>query len=451
LTGRFAGGIFHLESAILRKQSNLFYEENHMKASTKFLILALALLMTVMVVGSVAAQDASAETPEPTATFVPAQEGTLTIWADEQRIPPLTTLGESFTEQYGVPIQIQQMGFGDVRNNLILGGPAGEGPDIIVGAHDWLGQLSANGLLSPIELPEDVAANFNPVALQAFTYDGQLLGVPYAIEAIAVYYNTDIVEEVPATWEELTALAEQVVADGKAERGLAIPNSTGDPYHHYPLFTGFGAYVFGRDAEGSYNPEDVGLDNEGGVKAMQEIDRLVKADVLNAAVDYGAAQSLFQDGKLAMWITGPWALGDLRSSGVPFGVAPIPTMEETPRPFSGVQGFMINSFSPNLLLAQAFLTEFVATDEGMQLLYEADPRTPVWTPLVETLDNPELKAFAEAAANADPMPAIPQMSAVWNAWGNAVNLIYQQQADPETAIQDAAQAIRDEIAKGSGS
>lgn len=392
---------------------------------------------------SVFAQDA---TPEPTPTFAPSAEGTLTIWSDADRFPAIEALGQAFTEEYGIPVRIQTMAFGDVRNNLQLAAPVGEGPDIIIGAHDWIGQLYSNGLIAPIELSEDLLANFDPVALRAFTYDGQLVGLPYLIEGVGLYYNTDLVPELPATWAETTDLAEQLVADGEAERGIAIPNGSGDPYHHYPIFTGFGGYVFGLDDQGSYNPDDVGLDSEGGIAAMQEIDRLVKADVLNAAVDYGVAESLFHDGDLAMWITGPWALNGIRESGVPYAVAAIPTMTEEPRPFVGSQGFMINSFSVNALLAQAFLSDFVATDNGMQLLYDAVPFIPAWTPLADSIDDADLAAFSGAIANGDPLPAIPAMNAVWSAWGNAISLVYQQTADPAEAITEAAAAIREQIA-----
>jgi maltose-binding protein MalE len=418
---------------------------------TRYLLISLLTLIVAIFLGVQAptatwAQDATA-TPAPTATFVPSTEGTLTIWSDAGRLPALEALGEAFTEAYSVPVRIQTMGFGDVRNNLQLGGPAGEGPDIIVGAHDWLGQLYGNGLIAPLEVSDELLANLDPVAVRAFTYDGQLLGLPYSTEAIGVYYNTDLVPELPGTWAEMVELSQQLVEEGNAERGLAIPNGTGDPYHHAPLFTGFGGYVFGLDAAGNYNPEDVGLDSEGGIAAMQELNRLVEADVLNPAVDYGVAENLFHEGKLAIWITGPWALGGIRESGVPYAVAPIPTMSDTPRPFVGSQGFMINAFSVNQLLAQAFLTEFVATDEGMQLLYDAVPFIPAWTPLRETIDDQDLVAFADVVANGDPMPAIPEMSAVWTAWGNAITLVYQGQADPETAIREAADAIRAEIAR----
>ncbi len=408
-----------------------------------FLLLALVLLSVPL---AAFAQEA---TPEPTAAFVPSVEGTLTIWSDADRLEALESLGSAFTEQYGVPVRVQTMGFGDIRNNLQLGGPVGEGPDIIIGAHDWIGQLYTNGLIAPVELSEELRANFDPVALRAFTYDGQLVGLPYAVEGIGLYYNTDLIPELPATWAETIELAQQLVADGTVERGIAIPNGGGDPYHHYPLFTGFGGYVFGVDEEGNYNPDDVGLDSEGGLAAVAELDRLVKADVLNPAVDYGVAESLFHEGDLAMWITGPWALNGMRESGVPYAVAPIPTMTQEPRPFVGSQGFMVNAFGLNQLLAQAFLTEFIATDQGMQLLYDAVPVIPAWTPLAETIDDADLANFSTAIANGDPLPAIPEMNAVWTAWGNAITLIYQQQADPAEAITEAATAIREQIAQAS--
>src|SRR5688572_20829071 len=129
-----------------------------------------ALLILAVVAFGIAAPKAAAQdptaTPAPTQTFVPSAEGTLTIWSDAGRLPALEALGARFTEEYGIPVRIQTMGFGDVRNNLQIGGPAGEGPDILVGGHDWLGQLVTNGLILPIEMSPELVANFDPVAVR---------------------------------------------------------------------------------------------------------------------------------------------------------------------------------------------------------------------------------------------------------------------------------------------
>jgi maltose-binding protein MalE len=385
------------------------------------------------------------ETAEPSPTPPPgAEEGTLVIWADELRAPVFTEIGQRFTEEFTVPVQVYQLAFGDIRDNLVLRGPAGEGPDIIVGAHDWLGQLATSGVVAPMELPAGMENSFDPVALQAFTYEGTLYGVPYASEAIALYYNADLVETPPTTWDELKDTARQLQDAGDVEQGYCLQQ--GDPYHSYPILSGHGGYIFGRDAEtDAYNPQDVGLDSEGGIAYANELSDLVQEGLLRPDIDYGACLTMMTEGRAAFWITGPWALVDFEASGINFGVAPIPEMDETARPFIGVQGMMVNAFAPNLVLAQTFLTEFMATDEAMQSLFDADPRPPVWTATAEGVEDENVQAFIQSAGNGDPMPAIPEMSAVWGAWADAINLIFQQQGDPEENIRNAAETIRSSI------
>ncbi|MCC7205799.1 MAG: maltose ABC transporter substrate-binding protein [Anaerolineae bacterium] len=407
--------------------------------------MAFALLLSALALGApVSAQDPTA-TPEPSPTPLPAEEGTLTIWADQNRLPPLEALGKSFEEQYGIPVRIQQMGFGDIRNNFNIAAPAGEGPDIIIGAHDWIGQLYSNGLLAEIELPEDLAANFNPAALRAFTYDGKLVGLPYAVEAVGMFYNKDLVETPPTTWDEVAEVGMKLVEEGKAEQAFGIPP---DSYHHYPFFTSYGGYVFGTDEMGGYNPDDVGLDSPGQLAAGEKLAEFVAEGAVRDGVDYGRQQELFTTGQMPFWFTGPWALAALRDSDVNYGVAPIPSGTEAGRPFLGAQGFMVNAFSPNLQLALSLLTEFAATDETMLAMFEADPRPPAMTTALEQLEDEDIVAFAQVAENADPMPAIPQMNSVWSAWDNARALVYSQQGNADDLYKEAAAAVRELIASG---
>lgn len=410
----------------------------------KFFRFSLLLAIVAMLAGTVApafAQDPTATPFEP----VPSEEGVLTIWINLERVAVIEEIGKEFEAKYGVPVRIQTMGFGDVRNNFNIAAPAGEGPDIIIGAHDWIGQLYSNGLLAPIELSDELKAKFDPVSLDGFTYEGKLVGLPYQTEAVAVYYNKDLMPDgVPATWAETVDLAKKLVADGKAEAGLGL---NPDYYHNHALFTGFGGGVFGRDEVGAYDPKNVLLDSEGSIAAAAELDRLVKEGVLKDGLGYDQLRDLFKSGKLAMWVTGPWALLDIRTTDIKFGVAPIPMMKQTPKPFVGVQGFMVNALSKNLLLAQAFLTEFIATDENMIKIIKAQPGIPAFTPIIAEVADADIQGFAASVANGEPMPAIPEMSAVWNSVGSAITLIIQQKEAPDKVMTDAAKAIRDEIAK----
>jgi maltose-binding protein MalE len=99
-----------------------------------------------------------------------SEPGKLIIWADETRAPVLQEVATAFEDAYGVPVEIQEVGFGDIRGQLATAGPTGEGPDIIIGAHDWLGELIQNGLIEPIILPEAMIKDFDQVAIDAFSW-----------------------------------------------------------------------------------------------------------------------------------------------------------------------------------------------------------------------------------------------------------------------------------------
>jgi maltose-binding protein MalE len=108
---------------------------------------------------------------------------------------------------------------------------------------------------------------------------------------------------------------------------------------------------------------------------------------------------------------------------------------------------MVSKLSKNELLAQAFVTEFLASDEIMMELYKAQFGIPAWLPTREEVMNPDIEGFSASVANGDPMPAIPEMASVWTIGNNVISLIYQQKKDPEAAMKEAATALRDEIGK----
>lgn len=397
--------------------------------------------------------EAPAEEAAPEPTAVPEEEAaeaecaadapSLTVWADNTRAPILREVGDNFEAEFGVCVAVVEKGFGDIRDDFTVAAPTGEGPDIIIGAHDWLGKLVTNGLLAEIDLG-DKDADFLDAAKQGFIYDGALYGMPYATENVALMYNPEIVTEVPTTWSEVTELAAQLEADGVVEQGYILQQ--GDPYHFFPIQTAFGGYVFGVTDEG-YNAEDVGIDSEGSIAAITWLDEMVKAGHLKSDIDWGTMHAQFWNGDAAMLITGPWALPDTRASGIPYAIAKLPGEVQDAQPFLGVQGFMVSAFSDDPLLAQTFLLDFVATEETMQSIFDADPRPSAFVPVREKIDDPDLLGFAAAGANGLPMPAIPAMDSVWSAWGDAVTLVFQQSEAPDAAFMQAAEQIRTAISE----
>ena len=173
-----------------------------MKKSYLFIAIALIATLILGACGTTAETPVATEAPvveqpteapateAPTEAPVEAPVATLRIWADEQRAPVLTELAAQFKAEYNVDVVVENIS--GIRDQFLVAAPAGEGPDIIVLAHDQLPALIASGLIAEIDLGAK-AADFDPESLKAFTYEGKLYGMPYARENLGFFYNADLV------------------------------------------------------------------------------------------------------------------------------------------------------------------------------------------------------------------------------------------------------------------
>ena len=162
-------------------------------------------------------------TEAPTATQAPTSApaepaGTLTIWADDTRAPILQDLADEVLATYNLELVVELKS--SIRDDFQVAAPLGEGPDIIVIAHDQAGTLVANGLLAEVDLG-DKKADFAPAALQACTFDGKLYCLPYATENLGFFYNTDLVKTPPTTWDEVISMGEALKAEGKVDYSVS--------------------------------------------------------------------------------------------------------------------------------------------------------------------------------------------------------------------------------------
>lgn len=382
---------------------------------------------------------------EPTATTGPVEPiATIRVWADDTRAPILEELAADFLAAYNVELLIELKA--DPRGDFLVAAPVGEGPDIVFGVpHDQMPSMVVNGLLAPVDLGDKVG-DFLPVAVEACTIDGVLYCLPYATENLGLFYNTDLVTEAPATWDELIAVGEALKAEGKVEWALALPGNL--DYNGYPLWTAFGGYVFGKTAEGAWDDTDVGLDSEGMIAGVQWLADLAAKGSVPTDTDWGVNHALFEEGKAPFIMAGPWALDRIRESGVKYAIADFfpsgPAGEG--RPFAGTQGALINAQSENVLLAQAFLTEFVATEAVMTKLVAAGNRPSAYLPVRESYEDADLVAMGKAGANAEMMPNIPAMGAVWSNWNNGIVPAMSAQSTADVSMKDAASKVRNVIA-----
>jgi maltose-binding protein MalE len=424
--------------------------EEQMKQATflkpLLLLTVLTLVLSACGGGAAATQAPAPEEPvaeatdAPEATAAPAGED-LVLWVyDDGRLEVLTQLGEEFRAEYGVGLTVEVVDLTEIRNAMTLGAAAGEGPDMVIIPHDNLGPMVENGAAAPIDLG-DKAGEFLPNAIDGFTYNGALYGLPLAVENIGFFRNTDLVPDAPATWDEVESIGAALMDAGSIDQVIEFPDLT---YNTYPLYTSFGGYIFGRDGDGNFTTEDIGINNEGMAAGLGWVKELVDAGLVSPNVDWEASHVRFETGRSAFILTGPWALNRFQTAGVHYAISAFPAATEGGEagyPFLGVQGIVINANRPNVLLAQTFAVDFLATEEHYQAIFDAEPRPSAWASVFNSASDPDTAGFNAAGVNAVPMPAIPAMGYVWDAWVNAGSLVVSGELTPAEALQQAVDQI----------
>lgn len=381
----------------------------------------------------------------------PQDGGTLTVWVDADRATVLKDVAAQFKDEKGITVKLVTKDFGDIRDDFITQVPTGKGPDIIVGAHDWLGKLVQNGVVAPLELG-DKAGDFQDVAIKAMSYDGQTYGLPYSVENIALLRNTDLAPTAPATFDEAIATGNALIAEGKAKYAFLVgldPNAA-DPYHLYPLQASLGAPVFGLDANGTYDATKLELGNAGGEAFAKKLAEWGAAGILNTNISGDIAKEEFNAGKSPFFLTGPWNVSAAKDAGIKYAIDAIPTTgSEVATPFVGVQGFFISAKSENTLAANEFLVNYIGTEAVQTALYKVGGRAPALLSAFEAAQSDaDVAAFGAVGAKGVPMPNVPAMDAVWSDWGSTEVAIINGQGDPVTLWQAMVASIQSKIDAG---
>jgi len=387
--------------------------------------------------------------PAPTSS-TPQATGKLVIWADDKRAAVLKPFAEKFGKDNGVTVTVQAISK-DQQTTFVTASQQGSGPDVMVGAHDWIGNLVQNGAIDPVQLTDAQKSGFPEVALKAVTFNGQLYGVPYALENIALIRNTDLAPNAPATIEDLVTAGKALKTAGKATEIMALQTGqNGDVYHLYPLYTSGGGYLFGSKPNGDLDPHDLGVGKPGSVAALTKIQALGEKGegALKRSIGGDNSIATFTSKKTAFLISGPWAITDIKKAGIKYDITPVPGFAggQTAAPFVGVQSFFVAAKGKNKALAQEFVTNYVTSPDLAVALYQAEPRPPALVAALERVraSDPDLAKFLEAGSKGQPMPAIPEMATIWDPLGKAEAAIIGG-ANVQTTVDAAAKAISGQI------
>jgi maltose/maltodextrin transport system substrate-binding protein len=372
--------------------------------------------------------------------------GELLIWMDTQRGRALERIAQKFEAELGIKVTIETPE--NITDSFPIAAQAGKGPDVVIWAHDKLGEWADGGLISQIDLPQKYINKFYPKAWQAVMHDGVFWGYPIALETVTLIYNKALLGGPPPT-----QLSQLVAVDQAVKlKHPGVSTILFDPYSSYYIWgilASGGAFVFGKKGS-NYDLKNVGIATPGSVDALSEIVGLIRKGILPKVCSYSETEDLMGRGKLAMMISGPWAWSNLAQKGIDFGLGAIPGVDgQIGRPFVGVSAAYLNRSSPNQDLAREFIERYLLTDQGLVAMNNAKPLgVPALVSVYEKLsvNDIRLRQLKAAVDFGQVMPNVPQMGQFFSVMTAALQLAADGKLSPHDALVQAEANLRHETA-----
>lgn len=346
---------------------------------------------------------------------------------------------EGSVEEYNseTDFEIEGVDVAEMQDRLTSAIPTGEGPDVFIWAHDLAGDFADSQFLSA--QTGDFGVNldrFTPAAQDAVEFEGEVYGLPFGAETVALLYNREIVDEPPETIEEMQSVMEEHHDPANNQYGLSYPI---DPYFVSGYAHALGGFYYQTDGH------ELGLTNQETIDGlnvvMEELDPYSPDDPA-----YDPQVAVFAEGNAPFAINGPWELGNFDFDT---GVAKLPAPEGgTAAPYSGVQMFYfadgVKNEESTAEAARDFTEWYTTNTDILTELAEQQGLIPVLDELAGADDLPDaVRGFSESAADGTPMPAHPRMNEVWGPVEDAVANALTGEMSLEDALAEAQERVRD--------
>ncbi|MDD6201825.1 MAG: extracellular solute-binding protein [Lachnospiraceae bacterium] len=380
-------------------------------------------------------------------TDVNKEPVTITAWHDndETMMNALADVVNEALKEENITLKFEKKS--DVTGQIQLyGTDAQNGPDMYLFAHDSLGSFAEMGILEPVSnlISAEQESDLIPMTIQAATYKGEQYLMPVYYETLLFMYNKDLWEgEIPSTTEDLYAYMKEHT---DSEAGTyALVNQHSGAYNVAPFINGFGGYILDSDG----NP---GLDLQ---ETKDAVTYNKKFAALQADGDYNTVTTLFNEGKAAAIIGGPWLISGIKEAGINLGIKSLADFTlpdgNTLKPYSGVQCLGVLKYAAeNKHDAIVKVLETLAQPEvGITLAkgFNCAPANSKAYDDPEVAANEMILAMKETAKVAQPMPNIPQMNVMWGPTESLLAAVNKSGEDVDAAAEkyqnEALSAIAD--------
>ena len=200
-----------------------------------------------------------------------------------------------------------------------------------------------------------------------------------------------------------------------------------------PYINGYGGYILNEDAQPGLNMEET----------KEAIAYNKKFAQLQADGDYNTVTALFNEGKAAAIIGGPWLISGIQDAGINYGIKSLAEFTlpngNALAPYSGVQGIGVMKYSAEKKAdaISKVLEAIVSPEVGIMLANEFNcaPSNSKAYDDANVAENEMIMAMKETAKTAQPMPNIPEMSVMWGPAEQLLAAVNKSDEDVDIAAE----------------
>ncbi|MEW2218091.1 extracellular solute-binding protein [Streptomyces sp. NPDC006990] len=291
--------------------------------------------------------------------------------------------------------------------------------------------------------------NYWAPARTAVTLNGRVRAAPALLDALAVVCNKKLFAQagVPLPragwrWRDFVSAARRLTDRGGGRFGTGWPGAGDEDtvWRLWPMIWDLGGDVIGDDGR------SIGFARQG-VRALEVVEDLVRDRSVYVDPKPGGEQmyQVFQGGRMAMAVTGPWQLPDIRQAGIDYRVVPLPSFSGRPVTISGPDTWTVfDNGAARVRAARTFVDWLMrpaqdvrwGADAGSLPLSRHARALPRWQREARRTEG--LATFTEALEGARVRPTHPAYPQVSQALGQALVSVLLGRSSPAAAMRACA-------------
>ncbi len=323
-----------------------------------------------------------------------------------------------------INVEVQQIPWTAAHEKLLTAFAGESTPDVCQLGNTWIPEFTVLNALEPLEpfasaSPQLDLDDMFPGIVKTNIIDSVLYGIPWYVDTRVVFYRKDILQEAgydefPKTWDEVmqasTIIKEQGKKRGKTVYPIFLPTNEWVPAVALGMQSG-GAFLKEDNTKGNFS----GREFTGAFSLLTEFYRREYSPSGMQLITNLYAS--IADGLIAMYITGPWNVGEFTRRMPPalkdkWMTAPLPTMDSIAPGISLPLGTSLVIFNRSEKKEAAWrLIEFLTSVEQSVAFYKITgnlpPRKAAWKDSVIS-NNKYISAFYRQLQRVDPLPQIPE-------------------------------------------